>query len=384
MANELSALLNPDSVPGAVSTGYQRQNNNMFAIQTGFDTLNSTENDTSVTIEAGGIIEVNGVMFKVLTTTILNKPGGNPPYYVAVTDNGDETASLSIVTTRGTWDGFKQGYYLPDGARTTNKNTKNQSTTGGALVYSKTTKGKKIISLAKGRYRAVAVSGKGEGNANGQTGGVANTANTVEIVFQHDGLSQLQISVGGNGYNGGSGGSGAYGGGGGGGGGGAGGGGGSGEGEETEIIGICATGRVKWGIGSNGSNGGSGNSTSGGTGGNGGSYTAGLDGWGTGGGGGGGGGGVFGSNGSNGGSGSAYNGGSGGRGGDYTSGTGGGVGGGGGGGGVFGSNGSNGGSGGSGAYNGGGGGGGGGAGGAPGWQRPDGDSNAGSVNIYML
>jgi hypothetical protein len=363
MANELNALLNPDNVPGAVSTGYQRQNNNIFAIQTGLDTLNPIENGTSIIIEAGGIIEVNGLMFKVSYTTTFNRPGNDTPFYIAATDNGDGTASLSIVTTRGTWNNSKQGYYLPNGSRTTNKNIKNPSTTGGILAYSKTTKGKDNINLIEGTYRAVAVSGKGGGNGSGLAGGVANTVNTVETIFNHDGRNPLQISVGGNGYNGGNGGNNYY-------NNGNGYGGGSGAGEETEIIGICTAWRVAAGRSGSGQGentagkGGLGHSPEG---------NDGMDGYNSfyGGYGGGGNGGSTINNSSDGGGGGGSGGGGGGGGGEY---------------GRAGRGGdsqyaSNGGVGGYGGYYDGSGGG---AGGAPGWQRPDGDSNAGSVNIYRL
>jgi hypothetical protein len=385
MANELQLLPNPDNVPGAVSSGYQRQNTNMFAVQTGFDTLNSTVDETSITVEQGGIIEVNGAMFKVLAAATLNRPVTGLPLYVAVTGNGDGTASLSVVTTRGTWDGSRQGYYLPDGTRTTNKNMKNPSTTGGELTYSKTTKGKDTISLAEGKYRAVLVSGKGGGNGSGRTGGTANTANTFETVFNHDGNRQLQISVGGNGYNGGTGGPAAA-------GGGAGYGGGSGAGEETVIIGIGIAWKVaagnsasgqKEGYGGYGAAGGAGGTggAGGGAGGAGaaGDFTgyAGYGGGGNGGNGsgtgGGGGGGASGGGGTNGG---------GGQGGYSGTGSGNSTGGGNGGNSVYCGNGGNGGSGATASI--GSGGSGGGAGGAPGWQRPDGDSNSGSVKIYRL
>jgi hypothetical protein len=373
MANELNALLNPDNVPGAVSTGYQRQNNNIYAIQTGLDTLSPTENNTSITIEAGGIIEVNGVMFKVLTTTTLNK-SGNPPFYVAVTDNGNGTASLSIVTTRGTWNNSKQGYYLPNGARTTNKNMKNTSTSGGVLVYNKTTKGKDDVSLEEGKYRAVLVSGKGGGNGSEQSGGVANIANTAEIIFNHDGINPLQISVGGNGFKGGNGGTvgsttygtNGY-------------GGGSGAGEETEIVGIYTTWRVAAGSSASGQkentggDGGTGGTSAGTTAENGSPGKVSGGGYGGGGNGGNGGGNSSGAGGGGGGGGSGDDGGAGGRGTGFVDkgGNGGSS--------IYGANGGNGEDTSSVA-----GGGGGGAGGAPGWQRPDGSSNAGSIKIYRL
>jgi hypothetical protein len=348
--NELSILQNPTNVPEAVSTGYQRQNIKLFVLQTGLNTLNPTFNTGSITIAVGGCIEVNGAMFKVTNATTLSKSGAGP-FYIAISDNGDGTASFSLSTTQGTWSQPKQGYYLPNGARTINNYTYT-SYTPGTQVYSKTTKGAAIISLAAGIYRAVLVSGKGGGNGSSTTGGVASVTDTVEIRFTHDGIRQLQVKVGGDGFSGGTGvGTG-----------------GSGAGEESEIVGIVKTNRVKAGNSSNGNQEGTGGAGGAGGGAYGYGMGAGGDGGGIGFGGGGNGGNGSGENGGGGGGGSGGKGGVtitsiyAGKGGDS----------------IYGSNGGNG------AAGTNGGGSGGGAGGAPGWQRPDGDSNCGSVRIYSL
>jgi hypothetical protein len=67
MANEAQLLPNPDNIPGAVSSGYQRQNTNMFAIQAGLDTTSIYFNSNGkVIIKAGAIIEFNGCLYKLV------------------------------------------------------------------------------------------------------------------------------------------------------------------------------------------------------------------------------------------------------------------------------------------------------------------------------
>jgi hypothetical protein len=65
MANEFELLPSPDEEPGAVSSGYQRQNTNMFVLQTGLDTacLYPDANGNTI-LKAGTVIEYNGALFK--------------------------------------------------------------------------------------------------------------------------------------------------------------------------------------------------------------------------------------------------------------------------------------------------------------------------------
>ena len=119
--NELQQLSNPDNVPGAVTTGYQRQNTNIFAIQTGLDTTEPFDNGNGlITVPAGGVIEVNGVMFKIVTDVALTKPDANTAYWVEVIDNGDETATFNLTTRPGKWNPSKQGCYTENNNRTLN------------------------------------------------------------------------------------------------------------------------------------------------------------------------------------------------------------------------------------------------------------------------
>ncbi|MDR1390677.1 MAG: hypothetical protein LBJ31_11970, partial [Treponema sp.] len=93
MANELFFLPNPDNIPGAVSSGYQRQNTNMYALQTGTDTTEPYDNGQGVvSIPAGGIVEINGQMAVLGVSVALTKPDPGTAYWVAAADNGDGTA----------------------------------------------------------------------------------------------------------------------------------------------------------------------------------------------------------------------------------------------------------------------------------------------------
>jgi hypothetical protein len=123
MANEFQLLPNPTNVPEAVSTGYQRQNINFFALQTGLDTTNPviTNDGNSIFIPAGGIIEANGSLFKLLNDTSIDIPDINNDYYMRVTDNGDGTATLSLTEDYPTFIPSKNGWYTADNERVLNK-----------------------------------------------------------------------------------------------------------------------------------------------------------------------------------------------------------------------------------------------------------------------
>jgi hypothetical protein len=66
MANNFQLLPNPTFIPEAVSTGYQRQNTNLFAAQTGLDNAIFSTNNNSV-VKAGSVLEYNGALYKILT-----------------------------------------------------------------------------------------------------------------------------------------------------------------------------------------------------------------------------------------------------------------------------------------------------------------------------
>ena len=234
-------LPNPDNVPGLVTTGYQRQNTNMFAIQAGIDTTEPFDDGTAITILVGGVVEFNGTLFKVSQEIVIQKPISARAYWIALTDNGNNTASARLVERPGKWYPTKQGCYLNDGSRVLNYvslgDISNPPVSGE--VYSKTTKGRSKTRLKKGWYFANIASGKagngGNGNngisgttVSGGAGGVPTYSQFARAVFFHKGKKNISIKVGGDGFPGGAGGTGYQ-------GKGSGGGGATGDGEESSV-----------------------------------------------------------------------------------------------------------------------------------------------------
>jgi hypothetical protein len=283
MANEFQLLPNPTNIPGAVSTGYQRQNTNLFVLQTGLDTTEPYDDGSgTITIPMGGLVEINGVLFKLTDDVTFTKPDANTAYWIAVTDNGDGTAGISPVTRPGSYNPAKKGCYTADNARTLNwvsLGTLDNLTE--TAVFSQSVKGNWNFNLQKSWYYTQLQSGRGNGtggSASGASaggGGGASQYDAVTKVFFTDAKNVI-INVGGSGGNGGTGSSGGS-------NCGGGGGGGSGSGEATEIVGIVETKSIKPGAGGNG---GSGASAGGGGGGGAPGGAGGGSGWTTGGGGG--------------------------------------------------------------------------------------------------
>jgi hypothetical protein len=247
--NEFQLLSNPTNVPEAVSTGYQRQNTNLFVLQTGLDTTEPYDDGSGVIeIPAGGIVEVNGSLFKLTSNFSISKPNASTAYWVAVLDNGDGAADISLTTRPGVWDPAKKGCYTVSGARTLNWVSSGELDNVTEFVWlSQNIKGKWEPALAKGWYYAVLASGLGSGTggnagnrANVGYGGVASVSRTAAKIFFWRG-GELPVYIGGSGFNGNNGNPGA---------GassgsdnnaGAGGGGGSGGGERSSIRGIMET-----------------------------------------------------------------------------------------------------------------------------------------------
>jgi hypothetical protein len=289
MANELQIMPNPDNVPGSVTSGYQIQNINILALQTGLDTTEPFDNgDGEITIPAGGIVELNGVMFKIASAVTLTKGNANTAYWIAITDNGcNGTASAGLVTRPGTWNPAKQGCYLPNGKRTLNWVSLGKADnlqTDVEIVKNLRNKGCFDFHLPKGWYCVKLASGLGGGNGAGRArggGGVPQPTGykQVEKILFYDGSGSVAVKVGGNGFNGGNGG---YGGNRlGGDSGGGGGGGGCGRGGETSACfgrAFIATGEQPGGNGGNGGNGTGKNEYAGGGGGGGGGENGGAGG----------------------------------------------------------------------------------------------------------
>jgi len=219
MANEFQQLPNPDNVPGGVTSGYQRQNTNILALQTGLDTTEPYDNGNGIiTIPMGGIVEVNGVMFKLTVTVTLAKPVASAAYWVALTDNEDGTADIELVTRPGAWTPAKKGCYTAQNTRTLNWASMGDlayNPGGGAEYSSPTVKGMYTAQLPSRGWKFFRIaSGIGGGNGlnglfSGGAGGVPSVAVTKTAFFFYDG-GDIQIYIGANGGAGGKGGYGSF------------------------------------------------------------------------------------------------------------------------------------------------------------------------------
>jgi hypothetical protein len=112
MADEFEIQNNPDNSPGAVSTGYQRQNTNSEVSRNGIDLSIVTPGTTNgdIDIEISGGVDVNGVMYSCKTLKTLTVSAG--VYYIKLTA-GSTTDYLTPVlqTGNGSLDASKNARY---------------------------------------------------------------------------------------------------------------------------------------------------------------------------------------------------------------------------------------------------------------------------------
>jgi len=117
----LQRLNNPSQLPQGVVEGYQQQNYNMAAARVGLDTTNPFDNGTTITVPIGGVVEVNGVMFRITSPVSMQKPNTNTVYWIEVAPSNDgSTATLGLVTRPGEWNPERQGCYGSNNRRTLN------------------------------------------------------------------------------------------------------------------------------------------------------------------------------------------------------------------------------------------------------------------------
>ncbi len=208
----LEKIPNPDNVPNGVKSGYQRQNENMYMIQTGLDTCEPfyDENTGLVIIPAGGIIEVNGFLFKITEKIELNTFKIKSTYWIAIGEDENKVTTAALVNRPGKWNAEKQGCYLADGRRILNwvlyqsfTPDKNSEIRNGAIIEGK--KGTYEINLKKGWYYIYLKSGKGGGDGtNGSTsyagsGGIPSTNKYFSRVIFFDTNKSVSVKVGGDG-----------------------------------------------------------------------------------------------------------------------------------------------------------------------------------------
>jgi hypothetical protein len=91
----------------------------MFAIQTGLDTTKPviTNNGNTILIAAGGIVEVNGSLFKLANDVGITIPNIHNDYYIYIHDNGDGTADIDLSDVYPTFISSKNGWYTADNER---------------------------------------------------------------------------------------------------------------------------------------------------------------------------------------------------------------------------------------------------------------------------
>lgn len=123
MANEIEILtVNKlgnswvDNLPGDPTTGYQAQNTNIEAGRNGIDRFAPYYDDTSdeIVIPESGIVDEGGLPFIVKSEIAIDASGMtlSTKYYLRLIAGLDATyRSLSLVTTPGTYDASRNGFY---------------------------------------------------------------------------------------------------------------------------------------------------------------------------------------------------------------------------------------------------------------------------------
>ena len=120
MPNEIAIINQPDSIPGAVSTGYTRQNVINEAIRNGIDRTVPYGSDTDeVTLPVGGPVDVNGVLYSITTPATLSGIAADTDYYIYLDGSGD-TLTPTLTTDPGTFDASKNARYTAGGYRILN------------------------------------------------------------------------------------------------------------------------------------------------------------------------------------------------------------------------------------------------------------------------
>ena len=110
MANEAEIINNPDSTPGAVSTGYQLQNTNLVAQRTGIDKTYVSGGVGTVTVEISGPVDVNGVLYDIKSQTVLTPPSAGR-YYITLQGAGPQYLTPTLGISAGTFDPLKNARY---------------------------------------------------------------------------------------------------------------------------------------------------------------------------------------------------------------------------------------------------------------------------------
>jgi len=114
MANEAQIINNPDSTPGAVSTGYQLQNTGMVSQRVGIDKTVVEGGTGECVLKISGPVDVNGVMYTIQSevTFTLTTAG---KYFIHLATGGTGTLTPTIGTGANTFDDDKNARYTDTG-----------------------------------------------------------------------------------------------------------------------------------------------------------------------------------------------------------------------------------------------------------------------------
>ncbi len=118
MANESERLTNPDSTPGAVSTGYQAQNTRSYSSTTGIDSSYVTGGAGAATLEISGPTDVNGVLYNHKSAVIFTPPATGK-YYIHLVGTG-ANLTPTLATDDGDFVEDDNGRYNSSGERILN------------------------------------------------------------------------------------------------------------------------------------------------------------------------------------------------------------------------------------------------------------------------
>jgi hypothetical protein len=102
-----------DPTPSAVSTGYSAQNTNIEALFNGYDKFDVQYSSPNIIINISGIADDNGLPMVVKSQILIDISGqANGTYYLKIIAGSTTLKrSISLVTTAGTWDASKSGFY---------------------------------------------------------------------------------------------------------------------------------------------------------------------------------------------------------------------------------------------------------------------------------
>jgi hypothetical protein len=112
---------NPDNEPIEAETAYTRQNDILYALMAGVDTISPYVEDNNIILPSGGAVNI-GLQLYVLDKAItIPIPDLSIEYFIKLLlVSGDILVSLT--TDRGVFQPDKQAYYSADGGRILNTN----------------------------------------------------------------------------------------------------------------------------------------------------------------------------------------------------------------------------------------------------------------------